>query len=516
MKKNLNILCLLLLSSVLFNCSVAQKPSSKTFNVLQYGVVADGKTVNTTAIQKLIDDCSKNGGGIVSFPAGQFVSGTILLKDNVTLSLHENTELLGSTNIADYQLVDPFKTGNGAPMGYCFIGAVDAKNVGLIGKGKINGRGPEVLASGGRGKRPFLVRFVRTTGITVKDVKLLNSTAWTAHFFACKGINIDGVSIRSRGLGNNDGFDIDCSQDVKITNCDIDTGDDGLCFKSTSSKMACKNIEVKGLRITSNHGGIKFGTESMAPFENIKISDIYIYDTNNGGIKLNTVDGAHLRNVEISNVVMENVKTVLFFRLGSRLNVFKEGESKQPTGTIENVTIKNVKAKMPAKTQLDPPTGILMTGVPGHYIKNVTLENIEFNVPGGGTAEDARFVVAENENAYPEISRFKPKVPAYGIWARHVDGLTLKDIKIKLEGADLRPAIVVQDGKNVRITESTLPVSTGMESVIRLENVVGATVKDINSKGNAQSFVRVEGKQSQGVVVSDNDIAGIGKELVKE
>lgn len=504
----------LLLAGFLFVSQATMAASTKTYNVLDFGVVADGSTVNTPAIQKLIDDCSAKGGGTVFFPEGQFVSGTILIKDNVTLHLDEKAELLGSANIADYQLVDPFRTGNGAPMGYCFIGAVDAKNVGIIGKGTINGRGKEVLESGGRGKRPFLLRIVRCNGVVVKGVRLINSTAWTTHFFASRNIDIEDVYINSRGLGNNDGFDIDCSQDVKITNCEADTGDDALCFKTTWSKMSCKNIVVKGMRLTSNHAGIKFGTESMAPFENIRISDIYIYNTNNGGIKINSVDGAQIRNVEISDVVMDNVRTPILLRLGSRLNVFRrDSDTKQETGVIENVTIRNVKARSAAETQLKPPTGVLITGVPGHLIKNLTLENIEISLPGGGTLENSRHEVPEAVAEYPEVRTFGPTIPAYGIWARHIEGLKLKKISLTLANSDVRPAFIVQDGKNIEIRNSAVAVSSGSESVIRFEDVAGAVVKGIKAEGAANAFVKVEGAKSGNVSVAKNKITGIEKEL---
>ncbi len=96
------------------------------------------------------------------------------------------------------------------------------------------------------------------------------------------------------GVAHNDGIGIDGCQDVVIKNCDVISGDDALVFKTTSSKMACKNIVVSGMRLKSSQAGIKMGTESMAPFENIKISNCHIYETRNGGIKLLTVDGAHL------------------------------------------------------------------------------------------------------------------------------------------------------------------------------------------------------------------------------
>jgi len=288
------------------------------------------------------------------------------------------------------------------------------------------------------------------------------------------------------------------------------SGDDALVFKTTSSKMACKNIVVSGMRLKSHQAGIKMGTESMAAFEDIKISDCYIYDTRNGGIKLFSVDGAHLRNVEISDITMSEVRTPMIFRLGSRLNVFRKGQdTKQPTGTFENVVIRNVKAKAADSAQLTPPSGILITGVPGHYITNLSLENIEIALFGTGTAENARHVVPEAVDQYPEVKTFGPVIPAYGVWARHVKGLKLKNVTFRLKNNDLRPAFVCEDGKNIEVSNWDIPETNGAQAVIRLENVEGAVINNNKVKGKANVFVRVEGTDSKSIQLLKNAIPGI-------
>jgi hypothetical protein len=318
-------------------------------------------------------------------------------------------------------------------------------------------------------------------------------------------------------VAHNDGIDIDGCQDVNIKDCDIFSGDDALCFKTTSSTMACSNIVVTGMRLKSNQGAIKMGTESMAPFENIAISDCYIYDTNNGGIKLLTVDGAHLRNVQISNINMVNVRTPMLIRLGSRLSVFRKGkDTQQPTGTLENVVIKNVKAQAAANAQLKPPSGILITGVPGHYITNLTLENIEINLAGGGTVEQARQQVPEAVDMYPEVKTFGPLVPAYGVWARHVKGLKLVNITLHLDSNDRRPAFICDDGKDIELTGWKIPGTSGAPSIIRLENVEKARISDMEVKGSAAVLVRVEGGISKDIQVEKNKTPGIKKAIEKE
>ncbi len=502
----------LVLVSILFVCHCLH---ATDVNITNYGAAGDGLTMNTTFIQKAIDECNKSGGGKVIFPAGKYLSGTIAIKDNVILQLNKDALLLGSTNVEDYQNLDPFMDGLGVDVGWALVVAVDAKNIGIEGEGAIDGQGAKLKAQqiltdtrpeGQRwGRRPFLLRVVRCEGVSVKGVALYYSAAWTSHYFQCKKIRIEKVKIVSRGVAHNDGMDIDGCQDVRIKDCDIESGDDALCFKTTSSKMACRDIEVSGMRLKSGHGAIKMGTESMAPFENIKIWDCYIYETNNGGIKLLTVDGAHLRNIMISDITMVDVKTPILLRLGSRLSVFRKGnDTQQQTGIFENVIIKNVKAQASANAQLKPPSGILITGVPGHYITNVTLENIEINLAGGGNAENARQVVPEAIDKYPEVKTFGPLVPAYGIWARHVKDLKLINVRIMLDSNDLRPVFVCEDGKNIQVSKWKIPATTGAQSIIRLEDVEGAVINNNDVQGKANAFVRIEGEKSSGIRLSKN------------
>lgn len=429
-------------------------------DVTKYGAHGDSTTLNTSFIQAAIDDCYKKGGGKVVFPAGKYLSGTIVLKDNITLQFQKGATLLGSTNVDDYRNVDPFKDGLGIEVGWALLVAVDAKNIGLEGEGAIDGQGSQLKArqiqtdnrpEGQRwGRRPFLLRIVRCTNVTIQGITLCYAAAWTSHYFQSRHIRIEKVKIVSVGIAHNDGMDIDGCQDVQIHHCDIVSGDDALCFKTTSSHMACRDITVSDMRLKSNQGAIKMGTESMAPFEHIKISRCYIYDTRNGGIKLLTVDGARLQQVEVSDITMDNVRTPILLRLGSRLSVFrKDQDTQQSTGILDHVTLRNITAHTDPNAQLMPPTGILITGVPGHPITNLTLENISIFLPGGGTADDARQQVPEAIDQYPEVKTFGPKIPAYGLWARHIQGLKLTNVHFTLDTADARPDILFEDAKDV-------------------------------------------------------------------
>jgi polygalacturonase len=413
--------------------------TGETLDVTQVGVIGDGATLNTAPLQRAIDACSARGGGTLVFPPGRFVTGTVQLKNNVKLRLDAQAVLLGSSNAGDYRNVDPFTDGRGATLGYALITAVDAHDVGIEGPGAIDGQGALLKAAQKHyAIRPFLVRWVRCSEVTVRNLQLRNSGAWTMHVFQSHHALFDRVSIRSRGLANNDGIDVDSSTGVKITGCDIDTGDDAICLKTTSA-LATRDVIVTGCRLTSNCAAFKIGTESLGDFENIRVSQCQISDTRLGGIKLLSVDGADLHDVVISDVAMDRVTVPIMLRLGARLKTFRRSDSRRPVGALREVTIKNVRSTNSGTV------GILISGVPGHPLEQITIENVELQLTGGGKAADSKIVLPEKESAYPEIRMFGPTVPAYGIYARHVRGLQLNNVQTTLLKPDGRSARVLLD-----------------------------------------------------------------------
>jgi polygalacturonase len=430
---------------VLFAPWPALASADNLVDATKAGVIGDGATLNTAAIQKAIDDCAAAGGGTIFFPAGRYVTGAVQIKSNVTLRFDAQATLLGSANPADYRNLDPFMDGSGNPMGYALVAAVDADHVGIEGSGTLDGQGRELKAKENPyTMRPFLVRWVRCTHVTVQDVHLTNPGAWTLHFSQTKGALVDGVTIRTRGqkLLNNDGIDIDSSASVQIRNCDIDSGDDALVIKSTGAEPS-RDIAASDCKLSSHTNAIKLGTESYGGFENISVSNCQVANTQMAGIALYAVDGGALQNVTISDVTMDGVAVPISIRLGARLKTFRQGDQPKPAGALSGVTIKNVTAKNIGMI------GILIDGIPGRPVESLTLDNIRMELPGGGTAEAAKVQLAEKESAYPEFSMFGKAMPAYGIYARHVRGVSLRNIRMSLAKPDARPATVFLDVEDV-------------------------------------------------------------------
>lgn len=418
--------------------SVAAVGADRMVEVTSVGVMGDGRTLNTTRIQKAIDDCAAAGGGTVRFPVGRYLTGTIQIKSHVTLYLEEGAVLLGSTDVADYRNLDPFIDGSGSLMGHALVVAVDADRVGIEGKGTIDGQSPALKA---RRQpyvmRPFLLRWVRCTNVNVRDVHLINPGAWTLNLFQTNGAVIEGVTIRSRDLGmhNNDGINIDSSENIRIRNCDVISGDDALVIKATSAARASRDIAASDCQLSTRTNAIKLGTESIGDFANISVSHCQITNTKMAGIALYCVDGGDMHDVKISDVTMDGVVVPISLRLGSRLKTFREGDQpKQGAGKLRDVSIKNVSAKDIGGI------GVLINGIPGFPIERLALENITLELPGGRSAEAAKVWLPEKEKAYPEHNMFGNTMPVFGVYARHVRGLKLDRLQFSTLQPDGRPA----------------------------------------------------------------------------
>ncbi|CAA6692430.1 MULTISPECIES: glycoside hydrolase family 28 protein [unclassified Lentimonas] len=456
----------------------ATEATRPLFDVREFGAVGDGTTLNTVALQSAIDACTEAGGGMVRMPAGQYVTGTIELKSNVTLSLDYGAELWGSQRQQDYptEHMRPAREGQSQ----CLLYAADATNIRLEGLGVINGRGTPEFFPKTRGKdnRPRLIRFENCKQLTFSGLTYKNPAFWGIHLVDCQDVHFTGVKIRMRNNHyNNDAMDLDGCEDVLIENCDIEAGDDGICLKS--SLNPCRNIVVRDCIVSSNTAAVKFGTSSYGGFIDVAISNCYFYDCPMGAIKLQSVDGGRLENISISRIVMEEVGCPIFIRLGNRGSIFDKNSFtgvKQPgaakprrgsVGTLKNIRISDVVATVTIedrekaatahykKLKVDTTPGvtdkekaksgpIMITGIPGHYIENVVLENIEISYPGHGTAADAKGVVAEDIERYPE-QFFFGVLPAWGAYIRHAKNVQFNNVTLSTRFGDAREAIVTVD-----------------------------------------------------------------------
>ena len=457
-------------------------------DVTRHGAVGDGKTLNTGSLQGAIDGLHARGGGVLRFPAGRYLTGSLRLKSGVTLYLEEGAVLLGSTSPYDYPKFSTEKElkVNNDHFDQALIYADGAENIGITGGGCVDGQGRELaltidsLHHTGElvdphyntyrkrpNTRPKLL-FVRgCRNVRIHRASFRSSAAWGLSFSLCTDVTLDSLHIENRAYWNNDGIDISDCKDVRIAHCDVNSADDGICLKSHNRDACNDRVSIAHCRIISSASAIKFGTESGGGFKNVTIDDIRVKDTYRSAIAIESVDGAAIENIWVSNIHAVNTGNAIFIRLGHR--------SGEAPGYVRNVNIRNLYAEIPfGRPDIDydlrgpalpffhNPFPASISGIPGHDVENVTLENIEIVYPGRASKGMAYISlsrladVPENVDGYPEFSMFG-ELPAWGFYVRHVSGLTLKGITLRLREDDYRPAFVFDRVSRLSLSDIVLP-----------------------------------------------------------
>lgn len=520
----------------------------KYFSIRDFGALPDGVTNNAVAIQNAIDEAAMNGGGKVLVSRGRYVTGPIHLKSNVELCIHEEAVLLGSINILDY------KSGS---ITFPLISSEHAKNVSITGKGLIDGQSDYLMADvfaklragiirdaswkeegtwfkrrPGEASRPKLIEFIGCDSVTVRNIRIQNGTGWIQDYRNCNYVVIDSIDVFSNTYWNNDGIDITDSKNVRITNCRVNAADDGICLKSEDRNSRCENVYIANCKVRSSANAVKFGTSSHGGFKNITVRNIEVWDTYRSVIALEAVDGGVLENIDVRNMTGVNTGNAILIRLGHR-------NKDSVYSKVRNVYIANIKVQVPkgkpdaaytmegpllkyppgfVKDQASPyksvspwnhssidTTAVVYThnvfpssisGLPGHEVENVTLENIEINYEGGGSSEinyfplDSLHAITEAETSYPEFSMFG-ELPAWGMYVRHVKGLTLKNVRMVLQNPDYRIGFLADDVKGLKMEKLAIPVCNALPAIL-LNNVKDHSLKSLVLPGDVKSALRIQ------------------------
>jgi len=508
------------------------------YNVLQFGAYHDGQTLATKEIQTAIDSCARAGGGVVYFPPGTFLSGTLYLKDHVHLHIAAGATLLGSTVLENYPLNQcEFVSYSDNYVARALIWGEGLTDIGISGKGVIDGQGRKFL--GFRPKpdewkravaslpdttryvpqprymdRPYLIRFISCSNIKIKDVSLRNAPMWMQHYLDCDFVTIENINVYNHGNENNDMIDIDCCRNVIIHGCFGDTDDDGITLKSTAPTPT-ENVVISDCIVSSFCNAIKMGTESLGGFRNITISNCIIrpssepeqlYGKRQGlaGIALEIVDGGHLDGVTISNISITGTTAPIFIRLGDRGRVPRPGAIRPNPGVLRNISIQNIVATGAGNT------GCAIVGVPGSFIENVSLANIRFNFVGGVDSTEFTAIVPEKGDKYPESTMFGI-LPSFGFYCRHVKGLTFRDMKLSWEYPDHRPAILCDDVQQLDMNAVNTKSDSSSASIV-FRNVKDAILSGCNP-GAQKTFLILE-KNCNQVSVLANDFSQVNSPIV--
>ena len=517
----------------------AATAQNRQVNIASAGAKADGLTVNTWLIQRLIDSLHAAGGGSLVVPAGKFVTGSIYLKSNTGLHLQSGAVLLGSTSRLDYG------SGDATPL----ISAIDQQNIHINGPGTIDGQGAVLVKDVYRlleaghlqdaqwktkrpeeRNRPRLILMKGCSNIQVTGITIQNGSGWVQDYMNCTDIMIDSITVNSTTYWNNDGIDIVNSKHVSITNCDVNAADDAICLKSEGGPGFCEDVYVANCRLRSSASAFKLGTGSSGGFRNIKVRNLTVYDTYRSAIALEAVDGGFLEHVDIAGVKAVNTGNAIFIRLGHR-------NKNSNFSIVKNIHIKDVYVEVPATKPdkgyntagpllryppgVEPPapgqlqsispwnhttndsTAILfrhnpfpasIAGLPGHPVQHIILENIEIVYPGGAGKNTAYFPpdslhrITEAEAVYPEFSMFG-ELPAWGLYIRHATGIALKNVTLRYKKADFRVPIIADDVNGLHIERLHIPQAAA-GPVILLNNVQHEKFTDLKIPENMKVPVK--------------------------
>jgi polygalacturonase len=466
------LVCLVLAASM-------QLPAA-TFDVKTFGAKADGKTADRDAINKAIEAAAAAGGGVVSFPAGTYLTGSIRLKSNITLQFDHGARLEASSDGAAYDAAEPNQWDQFQDFGHShwhngLIWGEGLDNVSIVGGGLFSG-GALTRERGAVGDKLIALKLCRN--VTLRDFSILNGGHFGILVTGVDNLTIDNIKIDT----NRDGIDIDSCRNVRISNTSINSpNDDALVLKGSHAlgfARATENVTitnglVSGYDIGSlldgtykrtvkqapdrdgPTGRIKIGTESEGDFRNITITNM-VFDRSRG-LALESVDGAHIEDIAVSNITMRDVSNApIFLRLGSRMRA-PEGTA---IGAIRRVTISNV-----VVYDADPRYASIISGIPGHDVESVRLSDIRIWYRGGVTMDQVAKQPAdlvngffyraqggvpprepletpEREKEYPEPSMFG-LLPAYGFFIRHAKGIELNNVEVNFLQEDRRPAFVL-------------------------------------------------------------------------
>lgn len=499
--KNYYIGALLIFMS--FTCTSAEpsKTGKVFYNVKNFGAVGDGSTLDKSAIQKAINSCYKNGGGTVYFPPGIYLSGSLVLKSNLTIFLDNGATILASqeNSVFDPREELPFKNDadeETSSFHYSLIWGEGVENIAIVGFGTLDSNRKD--RSG-----PKTIALKKCAHVTIRDLTIKNAGNYAISMLGTDNVNIDGVTILASYC---DGIDPDCCHDVRISNCYIESWDDSICPKSSFSlgyRRSTERLTITNCIIASSSNCFKFGTESGGDFKHVTISNCVMTTYKStveyrqptdpiSGITLISADGSNISDITISNISMQDVRYPIFLRIRNR---GRDMEKPIP-GSLKNVFISNIIAS-------NALIGGIIAGYPAEKIENIHLDNINISLKGSGEKDETKMIVSEMEGKYPSAYRFKD-VPAFGIYCRHAKDVHIKDIHLSTQKPDYRHVMVFDDVLDLHLERPQFPILSNSALPLFFDNVQNVIISGVYSPNNLESILQISGESSKNVKLLKN------------
>ena len=520
----------------------------RVYNVRDFGAKGDGKAMDTAALQSAIDACTRDGGGTVLLPAGIFQIGTTELKSNVTLHIAAGATLLGSADGKQYHPVDAIPLQGDTTLvdgNWALLFAVQARNVTIEGPGMIDGQGYQFHSpvrgqtppSGiGGSKRPYHVLAYQCEGLTIRNLDLLDCAYHSIRVIQSKRVHMDTLYIHNRVNGNNDGFHFISAQFLTISNCIVMSQDDACAFFGS-----CQNITVTNSFFSTRWSVFRFGGGDA---KNISVSNCILHQVYGCPIKFQGNPGSTYENISFSDIILDDVTGPIHVGVGPRapransspthpgapppvvrddMMVGHEGESTTPA-VLRNISFSNIHGNVTTNPgQIDEAkvtsnanagekhSAIVFNCVGGATMENVSLSDVHLIFGGGGTIEDAaRRDLPEFAGEYFMLG----PIPAYGLYARGVRGLTLNNIRLQTATSDLRPAVIFDRITDAAISGLNIMADPATESALRITASKQVLITAPRLLDSTKAFLSLEGTANQRIVIDGGDISSAAQLLV--
>ena len=420
---------LLVLAVVVTFCAATGAPAetsqapapAKRYVITDHGATGDGRTLNTKAIQGVIDRCAAEGGGVIVVPRGTFITGSIFLKQGVNLRLEKDGVLKGSQNTNDYPWIDTRIAGLEMKWPAALVNADGIAGLELSGPGTLDGSGEPWWREYWQARnreiddidphfkigRPRLIHIIRSQKVVVRDVLLKDPAFWNLQFTYCDGVEVSNLTVRAHGgalrAASSDGIDIDSTRNVLITGCDIECDDDGICLKSGRDadglrvNRPTENVVIRNCRVGRAAGLVAFGSETSGGIRNVKIHDCKAGSGCGEVVRFKTRmgRGGVVEDILYENIEAENVRVVFNFNMQAFSTTWLPEQFRTPvppekgTPIFRNIRVRNLKAKNCASAGR-------LVGLPESPLREITLENVEIEAGSGFTIRYARGLRFEN------------------------------------------------------------------------------------------------------------------------
>ena len=435
------------------------------FNIREFGARGDGQTLDTAALQAALDACAQAGGGQVFLPPGRYLSGTVHLRSRVALWFDAGARLIGTTNLAEYRQPAPPAFMPEARWGKWHRGLLvgeDLEDVALAGPGVIDGNKVFDPTGEERMRGPHTLVLVNCRRVLVRDLTFLDAANYAVFFMVCDDVEFRGATF----IGGWDGVHWRGAperwcRNVRVTDCAFYTGDDAIAGRYWDNTLIARCL------INSSCNGIRL----IGPATRLTIAQNLFRGP---GEQPHRTSGERRRTNMLSGIILQ------------------PGAWDATRGLLDEVfvadnTMENVASPITLWTKPGNPVGrVTISGLnaTGIYraalsveswaeapITNVVVRGARLEFTGGGTAEQARLPVkGPGVDARP--------LPAWGVYARHVEHLVLEDVRLSLARDDLRPALLAEAVGRLVLDQVRYPAVAGVDTPLVLSNVTRVVSPD--------------------------------------